>query len=204
MKKLVLVLALTVLPVSGALAQLMSQTSPAPDRDPNLISPETGVDYKLLRDLLAEGKWRKANETTFDLILKASDREAAGWMTAESMEKFPCWDMGTIDKLWKQYSKGHFGFSVQFPIYLSTGNQPGKVDVKAYQSFGDRVGWRKGGEWILFKDNLTYDLGSPKGHLPNPRYEYEIYGGRLEYTTLTKRAVDCNLPGFAITERSTN
>jgi hypothetical protein len=129
-----------------------------------------------------------------DLILKAVNRQTQGWLTVEQIDQLACWDLQTIDRLWKNYSQGRFGFSVQFPIFIETGNKPGNlISVENYEKFGDRVGWRKDGTWIIFRENLTYNLSAPLGHLPAVRPEYQITGGRLNYTALTKRMVDCNL-----------
>jgi len=92
---------------------------------------------------------------------------------------------------WRQAS---FSFSTQFRIFIETGNRPGRlVAIENFQTFGDRIGWRKGGDWIIFKENLNYTLNAPVGHLPAPRDEYQIAGGRLEYTTLAQRLVTCNI-----------
>lgn len=201
MKKLALALALTFLPVSGALAQLLSQINNAPTSDSVLISPETGVDFKPLQNLLADRKWRKANDETLNLVLQSTGREAQGWLSSENFQEFSCWDLKTIDSLWKEYSNDRFGWSIQFPIFISTGNKPGRlVAQEAYQNFGDRVGWRKEGDWIVFKENLVYSLNAPEGHLPNLRAEYELSGGRLNYTNLAERMVKCALVSLPPTE----
>jgi hypothetical protein len=67
------------------------------------------------------------------------------------------------------------------------------VSDQAYLDFGDRLGWRANGDWIIFIENLNYSLDAPVGHLPNPRPEYSITGGRLQYTALAERMVECNL-----------
>jgi hypothetical protein len=193
-KKLGLALVLTALSVNSTSTQLLSQTPSKPTPDPALISPETGVDYNPLRDLLTSQQWRKANEKTADLMLQATGRESQGWVPVDKINQFACWDLKTIDTLWKGASNGRFGFSVQFPIFVSTGNKPGRyVSVESYERFGDEVGWRKDGNWILFIENLNYSLDAPVGHLPYPRQTYQIYGGRLLYTALTKRMVECNI-----------
>ncbi|NJK47428.1 GUN4 domain-containing protein [Candidatus Gracilibacteria bacterium] len=202
-KKLALVLALSLLPVSGVLdraialraaAKPIAQNNSQVINEPDLISPETRINYNSLRQLLETKQWRKANDRTQELMLRATNRKAQGWISTQNLENFPCWDLKTIDNLWKKYSQGRFGFSVQFPIFLETGNKPGRlVDVDAYEQFGDRVGWRKQQEWVDFKENLIYNLDAPIGHLPNPRQEYQISGGRLEYVTLSKRMVSCQL-----------
>jgi hypothetical protein len=198
MKKLALALILCLLPTSAALGQLLTQTNSQPTNDSSLVSPDTRIDYNSLRQLLAAGKWRRANNRTQQLMLQATNRETQGWISTENIAEFPCWDLNKIDSLWKEYSQGRFGFSVQFPIFIETGNRPGRlVDVDAYEKFGDRIGWRKQQdneqEWIDFKENLTYNLNAPIGHLPNPRQEYQINGGRLEYVTLANRMLTCEL-----------
>ena len=193
-KKLVLALALTLFPLGSSLAQLESQTNSERFNDSNLISAETGVDYTQLRDYLKAEKWRKANDETGDLLLEATGRRLQGWVTEEKMKQFPCADLKIIDNLWREYSNGHFGWSIQFPIFIATGNRPGRlVDDEAYREFGDRVGWRKDGDWIVFKENLGYDLSSPPGHLPKPMSQYDLTGSRRQYVIFTKRMQECSL-----------
>lgn len=183
------------------LAFIVSWLSPslilAQEINPNdsaLVSSETGIDYTPLRNHLANQEWLKANEITTLLILESVNRDRQGWISREDVAKIPCSDLRTIDQLWQEYSNGKFGFSVQFAIFTETGNKPGRlVASDAYDDFGTRVGWRKNDQWIQFKQNLDYSLDAPVGHLPNPRSEYQITGGRLNYTALTQRMVECGI-----------
>ena len=169
-----------------------------------LMSPETRVDYTPLQKRLQQQQWQEANETSTRLILEAVNRDEQGWMSREDVVKLACWDLKTLDGLWKEYSQGRFGFSVQFPIFINTGNEPGKlVASDSYDDFGTRVGWRKDDQWIVFKHNLIYSLDAPIGHLPNPRSEYQITGGRLNYTALTQRMVECRLVSYTFPKRQT-
>ena len=187
-----LALILNFIPVNMVLAQ--GQSNDQYEEDSSLISPETNVNYNSLAELLKEKKWRKANDETRNLLLQATGTEARGWTTTEEIKKLSCWDLKTIDNLWKESSQGKFGFSVQLPIYIATGNRPGKlVGDDAYIKFGDQVGWRENNDWIIFIENLNYSLDAPAGHLPNPRPEYSITGGRLGYTTLAGRMVQCKM-----------
>lgn len=179
-----------------SLLPLVAQESPSNQQ--SLLSPETGVDYTPLQENLQQQQWLNANETTISLMLEAVKRNQQGWIPRKDLEKLSCWDLNTIDQLWKQYSNGRFGFSVQFPIFVETGNRPGRlVDTEAYDNFGTRVGWRKDGQWIAFKYSLNFSLDAPVGHLPNPRPEYQITGGRLNYTVLSQRLVDCGLVSYS-------
>ncbi len=135
-----------------------SQTKPIPE-DP--LPSEKGVDYTQLRDLLKAGNWKEADKETLTAMLKAADREQKGWLDSDSIEKFPCTDLRTIDQLWVKYSNGQFGFSVQKRIWESVGRNYGKL--------GYRVGWR-GGMWLdkkwLNYNKLTFCETVPQGYLP--------------------------------------
>lgn len=197
MKKLFLAIVFTLLPFGGIYAQSPTPTSPPASVEASLVSPDTGINYTPLRDLLAAQRWRSANEKTVELMRQASGREKQGWVTTDAIRKFPCADLAITDRLWRQYSNDRFGFSVQFKIFTDTGNKPGKlVAVEAYQDFGDRIGWRKGEDWITFKENLNYTIDAPVGHLPAPRDAYQFSGGRLQFTYLTQRMIDCKIVSY--------
>ncbi|ELR99363.1 GUN4 domain-containing protein [Gloeocapsa sp. PCC 73106] len=182
MKRLIIALALLFVPVTSGLAQ------------DNLVSPETGISYDRLADLLAREQWRQANDQTFDLLLQVSGRNAQGWMDLESFKTLACADLQIMDRLWTESSGGHFGFSVQLPIFLETGNKPGRlIDDGAFDLFGDQIGWRKDSDWVVFKENLVFSLEAPEGHLPNPRQQYEVGGNRLQFTTFAQRLVECEI-----------
>lgn len=141
-------------------------TTEPPITEDNLSS-EKGVDYTKLRDLLAAGKWKDADDETSLVMLQAVGREKDDSIRYEELLNFPCTDLRTIDRLWVKYSDGRFGFSVQKEIYLSVGGKPdGKYNEEAWNKFGDRVGWRVESDWISYT-KVTFDTSAPTGHLPN-------------------------------------
>ncbi|NMG19658.1 GUN4 domain-containing protein [Brasilonema bromeliae] len=77
---------------------------------------EPGVDYTRLREFLAAGKWKQADQETEMLILEVAGRRG-NLLNVESIKKLPCLDLRTIDQLWVKFSQGHFGFSVQKQIW---------------------------------------------------------------------------------------
>jgi len=173
--------------------QLSAQTPPTTP-PPDSLKSAQGVDYTRLRDLLAAGKWKEADEETLKVMLKAARQEKEGWFTKESIENFPCDDLRTIDQLWVKYSQGRFGFSVQKKIWLEVG---GKVDYDTECKLGDRVGWRKGGQWLDYS-NLTFKIAAQAGHLPWALAHAGWYGGWGGagfgwVCSLASRAVSCNL-----------
>lgn len=120
-------------------------------------SSEVGIDYSYLMNLLSKGKWKKADEETWAIALKATVREEEGWLTREDLANFPTTDLASIDWLWEQYSYGRFGLRVQQQIWES-------VD-RDYTEFCDRVGWRVKDNWLYY-DELNFSLDAATGHLP--------------------------------------
>ncbi|MBD1939379.1 serine/threonine-protein kinase [Microcoleus sp. FACHB-68] len=157
-------------------AQISSVTEPA------MFSPQwtsaVGMDYSRLRDFLAAGNWQEADRETAAIMLRVYGREKEGRFSIEDIQKFPCRDLRTIDKLWLDYSNESFSFSVQNKIWKSV--------EKNYEAFGEIVGWRRGNSWISYSE-LIFNLTAPEGHLPS-------WGrrGRL-WSSLAKRIEDCGL-----------
>jgi len=145
------------------------------------LSSECGLDYHRLRDLLAVGEWKEADRETADKMLAVIGKESWWEVRREHIEKFPCTDLRTIDRLWVTYSNGRFGFSVQKRILQSVGGQPGVWDYDIYEKFGDIVGWREQKEWKEWKEwknslELTFNLNAPQGHLPMVVGGWETWG----------------------------
>ena len=131
------------------------------------LSSEKGIDYGKLRDLLKARQWKEADKETYELILRAVGRKLGDYIREKELLNFPCTDLKTIDRLWVKYSQGRFGFSVQKKIYVECGAKlDGKYPGdKVWEEFGDRVGWRKDGDWLSYSD-LDVSLSSPQGLFP--------------------------------------
>ena len=150
-----------------------------------------GVDYTKLRDLLVAKNWKKADLETAERMLEAAGRESQGYLDIEDVKNFPCQDLGTIDKLWVEYSDGKFGFSVQKKIHRDLGGTK-DYDKKVWEFFGDKVGWRKGGSWLSYSD-LTFSEGHYMGHLPTGWFGGLRREGLVSVSSLAQRLVECNI-----------
>ncbi|UCJ13810.1 MAG: GUN4 domain-containing protein [Phormidium sp. PBR-2020] len=115
----------------------------------DLSSERPGINYYELRVLLAAKKWEKADQETAKRMFEVMGRAKDRWLRPEDIERFPCKDLKIIDKLWVHYSQGEFGFSVQNEIWVECGSPKRYNDD--WKRFGERVGWREGGEWISYK-----------------------------------------------------
>ncbi|MEZ2320245.1 MAG: GUN4 domain-containing protein [Microcoleus sp.] len=160
----------------------------SPQKQP--ISATTSVDYTQLQNLLTLERWKEADVETRNAMLKASGREEEGWLDIKSIDNFPCEDLRTIDQLWKKYSKGKFGFSVQRAIWESVvgSSQPTR---EIYDRFGDRVGWRINQIWLTY-DDYNFSLNAPIGHLPQMFNNYKLPSNRL--SVLAPKLAKCNIP----------
>lgn len=174
--------------------QQSTPTNPSkPQDETDDLSSERGVDYTKLRDLLASGQWREADQETLAVMLKAANRETEGYLDEESIEKFPCTDLRTIDQLWVEYSKGRFGFSVQKRIFSSVGGKPGEYEgeysYEIIKKFWERVGWlTSNGEWRY--SEITFHLNAPQGHLP---VLWVPWAPWVVVSSLAARLVKCNI-----------
>ncbi|MFN6464621.1 MAG: GUN4 domain-containing protein [Nostoc sp. DedVER02] len=137
-------------------------------------------DYSRLNDLLVSGRWKDANEKTFDILLKISGREKQGSLYLEDVKKFSCQDLRTINSLWEKYSNGNFGLSIQKQIWQNMGGSK-EPDWEAWCRFSSEVGWlssKMRRQKLLFFidlfeeiptvwfDDLIFSIKAPKGHLP--------------------------------------
>jgi hypothetical protein len=110
--------------------------------------------YLKLAYYLQQGEWRKADHETYLVMVAVGDRDHKGYLDIPDIQQFPCEDLRIIDQLWLKYSEGRFGFSVQKQIYVDCGatrddEYPGD---KIWYEFCDRVGWRKDGNYLNYRD----------------------------------------------------
>jgi GUN4-like/Effector-associated domain 10 len=141
-----------------AIQKLLEVIQKQSDSIPLLPKELPQEDYLRLKNLLASGRWREANETTRRIILKAGQGEKEGWLSDEQIQNFPNSVLKFIDRLWLQYSDQRFGFSVQKRIFNECEQNP--------QAFGDRVGWYVGDAWISASQVIYPPANAPEGHLP--------------------------------------
>jgi hypothetical protein len=129
------------------------------------------IDYSKLQNLLAQDKWKEADIETARLMLQVMGKNYWNEVYKEDIQNFSCRDINTIDQLWKQYSHGYFGFDIQQTIWNEIG---GQVDYETEKKLGDRLGWRKEGNWLDY-NQLTFQLSplTPIGHLPVKWLHYD-------------------------------
>jgi hypothetical protein len=134
-------------------------------KDMDDLRSERDINYTPLRDFLIAGDWKKADEETNNVLLKAAGRQEKGWLNLKSIKEFPPQDIQTIDKLWVKYSDGHFGFSVQQLIWQEIKGMQ-DADYIIWCCFSNKLKWRIQLNWLLW-ENLTFTRTEHnKGQLP--------------------------------------
>lgn len=118
--------------------------------------------YQRLEIYLSQQEWQKADEETYEILLKIANRFKEGWLDYKSTQNLGCEELRFIDRLWLKYSNEHFGFSVQRRIWEELG---AKIDYRTECDLGERLGWRINNRW---QDSIQiqYTLAAPAGHLP--------------------------------------
>lgn len=127
--------------------------------------------YSNLEEFLKAEQWKKADEETTVLMLRAVNREKDGMLDEASIQNFPCDVLSKIDRLWLNHSDGKFGFSVQKRIYVENcgGNLDGIRNQEAWKCFAERVGYGNGGS------NLEGQLPSLNfGYFPQDWFIYSL------------------------------
>ncbi|MBO1054299.1 MAG: protein kinase [Dolichospermum sp. DET73] len=148
------------------------------------LKSSCGMDYRQLRDFLAQEKWQEADKETARVMLAVAKREKEGWLNVKDIDNFPCADLRSIDQLWVKYSNDKFGFSVQKRIYQGFGGTR-EYNSEIWEKFGDKVGWRKEDDCLYYK-NITFDIKAAKGHLPVLFWDEDYFWGVVDWYWLLR------------------
>ena len=158
------------------LSSLDIANHPAVANPPEQTPPEVdSLDFLGLEAALSEKNWERANDLTRQFIISTI---FPTMYEPVQIERLTCETLQIVDGMWRQYSGGQFGFSVQGELAPSQTNH-GTTTTWVNQ-WGDRLGWyqptsltepsaqwrvRDSFPWKL-SDEINYTTAAPKGHLP--------------------------------------
>lgn len=133
-----------------------------------LVLLQLGLDYTPLRDMLAENRVREAeDETRAKLIEMAGDgAKKRKWVYFTEVRSIPKADMRTVDRLWRHFSNGRFGYSVQRYLFVDKCKRQWTNFFRMIDwVYGENDTYRK---WFPDeKSEFTYDFEqAADGHLP--------------------------------------
>ncbi|ELR99174.1 GUN4 domain-containing protein [Gloeocapsa sp. PCC 73106] len=144
--------------------------------------------YQALQDYLSTQQWFYADKETVNLIMVIANVNDIEELSPHNIRQFPCSELRVIDNLWKNYSGGRFGFSVQLEIYQSLGGTLDSTieqDQNFTEQWGARLGWRDGvtpkhprGDRWRSCDELDFSLEAPVGCHPS-RWWNSPYGAKM-------------------------
>ncbi|MEW5299791.1 MAG: hypothetical protein WDW38_010873 [Sanguina aurantia] len=155
------------------------------------------MDYTLLRQHLAEGDFRKADDETRALLIRLAGEGSIkrNWVYFSEVKFISVKDMTTMDTLWKTASGGKFGYSVQKELWV--------FNFKRWGKFFKQIDWVQGENNIYRKwpAEFDYTIDAPKGHMPLTN---ALRGTQLFEAVLMHPAWDKNKDkkGMTIEERS--
>ncbi|XZN89096.1 MAG: GUN4 domain-containing protein [Microcoleus sp.] len=183
------------------------------------LSSAVGIDYRKLRNFLAVGDFESANKEIITIFTKLIypmkevgnirnqffylDIGVDEEIYEDRVERIPCTDICTMERLWVKYSSGHFGFRIQSEINqqlyrqfyeeIVEFNRKEKINMaqeevhlrtvlKTQDAFKKQLKWDQ--------DSLIFNHSAPSGHLPKilslhimTRYKHQVM--------LLNRVTDC-------------
>ena len=125
-----------------------------------LTYTERGINFDKLQLNLLEQNFEEADRLTSSILRELAGKvaEKRGYVFYSEVKNMPGKDLETLDRLWKIYSQGKFGFSIQAKLLKSVG--------KRYDLLWPRIGWKKDGIWTRYPSAFSWSLDAPDGHMP--------------------------------------
>lgn len=165
-----------------------TQEAEVPGNALRIVREEIPQRYDDLVSYLARGRWREADQETFQIMLDVAGQRERGYLLPDDLRRFPCDHLRILDRLWVKFSGGLFGFSVQKRIYAEDNPLVGGFYQDGFHEFATKVRWRAEGSYVSYED-LVMDLTAPYGHLP----WVVVVAGGWWCSSLAWRLVNCSI-----------
>ena len=145
------------------------------------------LNYNDLQLNLLNQDFEEADRLTSAYLRKLAGKvaENRGYVFYSEVKNMPGEDLDTIDRLWKIYSQGKFGFSNQAKILKSVG--------KRYDLLWPKIGWKKDGIWTRYPTSFCWSLKAPDGHMPlvNQLRGVRLMDSILRHPSIASRHENC-------------
>ena len=145
------------------------------------------LNYNDLQLNLLNQDFEEADRLTSAYLRKLAGKvaENRGYVFYSEVKNMPGEDLDTIDRLWKIYSQGKFGFSNQAKILKSVG--------KRYDLLWPKIGWKKDGIWTRYPTSFCWSLKAPDGHMPlvNQLRGVRLMDSILRHPSIAYRHENC-------------
>lgn len=125
------------------------------------LKPSYEEAYQPLQKLLIYKKFQEADKLTQQQLCKLAGlniNNSRNWLYFTDISLLPIEDLYIIDMLWRIYSRGKFGFSIQKKIW--------KANHCNWEKLWHTIGWKQSGITCRYPDEFTWNINAPNGHLP--------------------------------------
>lgn len=125
------------------------------------LKQDSKINYQHLQNLLIENKFQEADKITQQYLCNLAGLDSTNkrqWLYFTDIPLIPSEDLLIIDLLWKIYSQGKFGFSVQRKIWLTNSCK--------WTTLWKQIGWTNKGIPCRYPEEFIWTLDAPSGHLP--------------------------------------
>jgi len=125
------------------------------------FSTSLTYDYQPLQQLLISQKFQEADKLTQIQLCKLAgltQNKQRNWLYFTDISFLPSQDLEIIDKLWRIYSRGKFGFSIQRKIWLTNNCN--------WEKLWNTIGWKNEGITCRYPNEFIWNISAPQGHLP--------------------------------------
>ena len=152
-----------------------------------LTYTEKEINFDKLQLNLLEQNFEEADRLTSSILRELAGKvaEKRGYVFYSEVKNMPGKDLETLDRLWKIYSQGKFGFSIQAKLLKSVG--------KRYDLLWPRIGWKKDGIWTRYPSAFSWSLDAPDGHMPlvNQLRGVRLMDSILKHPSIALRHDNC-------------
>lgn len=125
------------------------------------LKSANNINYIPLQRSLISNNFKQANQLTqkhLHELAGLNDTNDRRWLYFTDILNLPSVDLKTIDTLWRIYSEGQFGFSIQREIWL--------YNEKNWDKLWHRIGWKIDDIALRYPNDFVWDNTAPAGHLP--------------------------------------
>ena len=125
------------------------------------LTSNNNINYQPLYKSLISNNFKTANQLThihLNELAGLNKNHQRQWLYFTDILNLPVQDLKIIDTLWKIYSEGQFGFSIQRQIWL--------YNNKNWEKFWHKIGWKINKKNVRYPQEFIWDNTAPTGHLP--------------------------------------
>nr|ARW68620.1 hypothetical protein [Palisada sp.] len=119
------------------------------------------IDYEPLQNLLMNESFKEADVLTNKYLcelVKTKAKVEKKWLYFTDIQFLPYEDLFILDFLWRTYSRGKFGFSIQKQIWIKNN--------KNWDTLWEKINWTNNGSMRRYPQEFEWTTQAPEGHLP--------------------------------------